>query len=60
MSHKLPSDPVHGDAVIGLAETGDELNDVDAGMALADVMQGKGTVFAPAPEEDSLLACVHR
>jgi hypothetical protein len=58
--HELPSDPVHGDAVIGLAETGDEFDDADAGMALVGVIQRQGTIFAAAPEEDSFLACVHR
>jgi hypothetical protein len=54
-----PPDPVHGDAVVGLADAGDELDDLEAGVALTGVMQGKGTVFAAAPEEGSLLGSVH-
>jgi len=56
---ELPSDPVHGNAVELLANAGDELDDLDAGMALASVVQGEGAVFAPAPKEGGFLGCVH-
>jgi hypothetical protein len=56
---ELPADAVHGDTVIGLADAGDEFDDLDVGMALAGVMQSEGTVFAPTPEQGGFLACVH-
>jgi hypothetical protein len=57
--NELPPDAVHGHAVIGLADAGDERGDPQVGMVFTDVMEGEGAVFAPAPEKGGILGCVH-
>jgi hypothetical protein len=53
------ADAVHGDAVVRLADAGDEPDDVEVGVAPAGVVEGQGTVLAPAPEEGGSSGCGH-
>jgi hypothetical protein len=42
---ELSTDPVHRDAVIGLAEARHELYNVETRVALGDVVQSEGTIL---------------
>src|SRR5205823_12812616 len=57
--NKPPPNSVHGDAVEGLADASNKLDDLKLGMIRTGVVQGKGTVFAAAPEQCGFFGWVH-
>jgi hypothetical protein len=48
---ELSANTVHGNAVVCLADAGDQLRDVDIRVSLANVMERQGGVLATAPEK---------
>jgi hypothetical protein len=47
----LAPDTVHGNAVVELAEAGDESDNPEVRATRTQVVQGEGAVFAAAPQE---------
>ena len=45
--NQFSTDSVHRDAVVHLAQTGDQLDNLDVRVSLAGVMESEGAVFSP-------------
>jgi hypothetical protein len=56
---ELAADAVHRDAVVGLADAGDQSGDEQVGVVQASVVQSEGTVLAAAPQKGGCPWCVH-
>jgi hypothetical protein len=52
-------DAVHRNAVVGLTDAGNELDDLQVPVSVANVVESEGAVFAAAPEDGGLLLNVH-
>jgi hypothetical protein len=48
---ELPANAVHGNAVVGLTDAGDQFRDVDIRVRLASVVERKSGILATAPEK---------